>query len=234
MKLAPLAAAAALLWGGAAAACSDLPNICEQAMQHHQNMIDIAATPPWEPEAYYADPPAYSAAEWVDWSGDLAAQRAPNPLPEQTAAYRAFEEGEWLFRGAPKGKPGQFCTATFLRQGAGVSIIGPGGGSPTALLAFFGPDVPAPRRMREAPAILRQTGEKPQKAQVYNAAMPDSAGYGMAIFATPSAKAALDGMLDRASFEIAMGKGPVVAVEWTGGAAARAWLRKCIGKGASG
>lgn len=109
-----------------------------------------------------------------------------------------------------------------------------GGGSPTALLAFFGPDVPAPRRMREAPAVLRQTGEKPQKAQVYNAAMPDSAGYGMAIFATPSAKAALDGMLDRASFEIAMGKGPVVAVEWTGGAAARAWLRKCIGKGASG
>ena len=127
---------------------------------------------------------------------------------------------------APKGKPGQFCTATFLRQGAGVSIIGPGGGSPTALLAFFGPDVPAPRRMREAPAILRQTGEKPQKAQVYNAAM--------AIFATPSAKAALDGMLDKASFEIAMGRGPVVAVEWTGGAAARAWLRKCIGKGASG
>ncbi|PJN93982.1 hypothetical protein CNY89_17190 [Amaricoccus sp. HAR-UPW-R2A-40] len=59
-------------------------------------------------------------------------------------------------------------------------------------------------------------------------------GYGMAIFATPSAMAALDGMLDRASFEIAMGKGPVVAVEWTGGAATRAWLRKRIGKKAGG
>jgi len=44
--------------------------LAQSEFQHHQAMVDIAATPPWDHDDYGGadDGPSYSSDEWRDWS----------------------------------------------------------------------------------------------------------------------------------------------------------------------
>jgi len=210
-------------------ACSDLPNICGQAAEHHRNMMDIAATPPWDDGSDYDEGPIYSEQDWQDWSSAPPAPQAPaEAAPVDTAAYQSYLDGDWFHKDAAAGAPGEFCVATFMKQGVGAMIMGPGGGYPNAFLAFFSQDIPRPASLKKIKVTLQQSGEKPQSLTVFNAKLPGVDGFGMVIFAVPSIDAALQGMLDKHSFNVVLKGKSVAKIAWHGGNAARKKLRGCV------
>lgn len=232
-RLACLIVASTALMAGAETASA---NIAESEA-HHRAMMDIAATPPWveeehdEDEEYYGydTGPAYSEQEWIDWTAEVQRLEAEAEAEKmQDPKYRAFVNGEWLHKSPTPGAADQTCSALFLRKGVGAMVVALGGPAETALLVFFGPDIPAPKDTRTIKVSLSQTGDAPASVNVFNAPLPWADGFGMMVFAVPSADAALGGMTDTLGFQVALEGKSVAEIEWTGGLAARDKLATCI------
>ena len=224
----------ALMAGSATPA---LPNDFDQAA-HTAAMNDIAATPPWVDEEYYDDedyygydePPSYTGADWALWSQEMQLAEVKRQHDRDSdPAYRAFMDGEWIFKTPLKGEQDQTCSAMHLRQGVGTLVIATGGKDDPVLLGFFSLTTPKPASPGVVKASLLQTGDSAAATvDVYNAALPWSPEFGLVFFAVPSASLLVDNMLDTHAFAIAIGGAEVAAIEWTGGFAARDKLNACI------
>jgi hypothetical protein len=136
--------------------------------------------------------------------------------------------GTWeFFQAQHKAAPGEFCTAFFWRKEGFVTLSGRGGGSPAALLTFFGKDIPRPNSVETIQITLTQGNEAPQTLQAFNYVMSPDADAAITV-SVPNIDAALAGMEDTQSFDVAIASKSVVTVEWRGGLAARDKLRECV------
>lgn len=202
------------------------PAFAQSAFEHHQAMVDIAATPPWDYGDYEDEDsgPSYSMGEWRDWS-----EQPPVVLDSDTIAtlakYRAFNEGQWFHDVSAD----RSCVATFMRQGSGAMVVALGGRKDWALLGVFSPDAPRPAKLETVPVTLTQTGDPPANVNAFSLALPwDRDHSGLIVFAIPSAGALIDGMLDSQGFDVAIKGKRVASVLWSGGLAARDELGACI------
>jgi hypothetical protein len=198
----------------------------QSAFQHHQAMMDIAATPPWDYDDYGEedDDPSYSVGEWRDWS-----YAPPVVLDSDTIAtlakYREFMDGSWFHDMSGE----DACVATFMRQGSGAMAVALGGRDDWALLGVFSPTAPRPSTMQTIQVSLTQTGDPPASVSAFSLPLAwDRDHSGLIVFAVPSAGALIDGLLDAQSFDVAIQGKSVAQVAWTGGLAARAELAACI------
>jgi hypothetical protein len=142
-------------------------------------------------------------------------------------AYKGYSEGEWFF---DEPANGESCSASFMRRGVGVTVLGPSRNLPGAFLIFFGPDLPAPPALTKNRITLSQTGEQPATVQALNSAFPPIEKYGAVMFQVPTIEAALDGIEDVHKFGVAVGSKSLVEIEWTGGHAARDKLKQCVAR----
>lgn len=143
--------------------------------------------------------------------------------------------------------PGEFCAASFLRahrlvepgkqdkmkNGAVVTLFGPGGSYRGALLAFspLGEDSAAafPKAASGKPVLvtLKQGNMKPVTLNAVYLEVKAS-GLPLLVFPVPSIEALMKGMQDNWSFEIVLDGKSVVSVAWHDGLMARSELRKCL------
>lgn len=229
----------ALATGGPAAACSDLPNICAAQAQHHQQMIDIAATSPQgTDDPRYEEPPADPTRDRMNMaSGMVALMQASLDNRIQLAEamkdprHARYENGGWDFyqdaEGAP---PGEYCAAFYWKKDGFVRLSGPGGDYDGALMTFWGEDIPSPDNVRKVKVTLNQSdGSPPQTVEAMNYRLPGEP-YGAIALTVPSSAALLDNMLDTHGFDLSIKGKSVARVDWTGGTAARDELRKCVSK----
>ncbi len=191
----------------------------------NEQIREMNEASPWSDDADsegYGDEPAYSEAEWVDWARGQNAPKINDP------AYQAFLDGEWIYKAPARQGDTHSCAVMFMRNGVGAMLIGTGGLDDMALFAFFGPGIPAPRDGTVTRATLSQSNEPPAQVTVYNAASPWIDGSGLVVFAVPSAKLAVEGMLDNQSFGIAMSGHDVANIAWHSGLDARDRLQQCL------
>jgi hypothetical protein len=141
--------------------------------------------------------------------------------------YKGYSEGEWFFDDPANGES---CSATFMRRGVGVTLLGPSRNLPGAFLIFFGPDIPAPATLMKNRITLSQTGEQPATVQALNSAFPPVEKYGAVLFQVPTVDAALNGIEDVHVFGVAIDKKDLAKIEWTGGHAARDKLKQCVAR----
>lgn len=221
----------------AAFACSDLPNICAQQAQHHQQMIDIAATSPQGVEdPRYEAPPvdpmqtrmsvATGMIQMMQRSVDDAAKLA---ALKKDPRYGRYENGGWdFFQDHANPRPGEYCAAFYWKKTGLVRLSGPGGDYPGALLTFWGEDIPRPDSVKKIKVTLSQSdGGAPQTVEALNYYLPGD-GYGAIALTVPSIDALLDNMLDIHGFDLAIKGASVAKVDWDGGFSARDKLKKCV------
>lgn len=255
LRLSAGAAAVAALLSTPALACSDLPNICAMNAQHHQNMMDIAATPQWDydesyGEGYYYDDYSDSYSDYPSSSYDptqvlLSASRGVSAAMQQPTseleerlkdpkfreAYERYQAGGWeYFQDHADAPKGQYCAAFFTKGEGMVRLSGPGGDYQGALITFWGPGIPSPDTVKTIKVTLDQADGAPQAVQAFNYKIPGDA-YGAIAFAVPSIEAALEGMLDKQSFELLIKGKSVARVEWHDGLKARKQIEKCLRAG---
>lgn len=233
-----------------ASACSDLPNICQQQMQiHNQNVDDsyIAAQNygEWVEDTYFGDgggydnpvppPRAYDPmqAKINQALGDmLEAQKRIEDKAKlmKDPRYKAYVNGAWTyFQDSNSKKPGEFCSAFFTREQGFAMLSGPGSGYDGAMLTFWSMNIPKPKAVRKIKVTLKQTDDKPQTVTAfnyYNAAH----GMGAIALAVPSIEAALAGILDKHEFELLVGGKSVAKVKWHSGLAMKKKLTACVAK----
>lgn len=225
-----------------AAACSDLPNICQMNAQHHQNMMDIAATPPWSDgydDSYDGgndmapSRPPLSAADWERLIEAAKEQDARNEAEHQRKlaedpVYARFYNGYWLKSGTEGDDKDRACMVHFTRKGQGVVLAGPGGQYGGAVLSFYGYLIPKSKRLKTITMTLRQDDEPPQQVRVYNGKTPWLKDMGMVHFAVPDINAAISGMTDEMTFDLAIEGEQVLIIKWHGGNEQRDLLRSCV------
>jgi len=143
--------------------------------------------------------------------------------------------------------PGEFCAASFLRahrlaepgkqdrmkDGAVVTLFGPGSTYRGALLAFSPlsedsaaafPKVPSGKPVR---VTLKQGNIKPATVNaIYLEVKPS--GLPLIAFAVPSIEALMKGMEDNWAFEVLQNGKSIVNIEWHDGLMARDELKKCL------
>ncbi len=141
--------------------------------------------------------------------------------------YKGYTDGEWFY---DEPASGESCSASFMRQGVGVTVLGPSKTLPGAFLIFFGPNIPGPKTLGKAKITLTQTGDKPQTVQALSTAFPNVDGYGSVIFAVPTIEDSLNGIGDIHKFGITFSDKSVAEIEWSGGLAARDKLRRCVAR----
>ncbi|MBE9205564.1 hypothetical protein IQ244_03375 [Nostoc sp. LEGE 06077] len=232
----------ALSTGGAAQACSDLPNICEQQRLHWEQMNDIGAareainreemernvTLPLQPSAPPYDPmqerlnQAVGILQLVTLSAEKVDQLTKDPR------FQRYQNGGWdFFQDKNNAAPGEYCAAFFWKKDGFVRVSGPGGDYQGALLTFWGKDIPRPEKVQKIKATLSQSSGPPQTVQVFNYTQPGEP-YGAISFTVPTIEMALDAMKDVESFDVSIKGKSVAKVEWHSGLAARNQLRECV------
>lgn len=164
---------------------------------------------------------------------------------EEAIKYREkIIAGWWEYmQASSKAKPGEYCTATFLRakrvkhervdgisDGMMVSLFGPGGDYRGALLGFspLTKDHAFPKLKSGKPVLvtLRQGDEKPATLNaIYMEVGPTAP---LLLFAVPSIEALMDGMKDSWSFEVIYEGKSIANIEWRDGLNARNELKKCL------
>lgn len=143
--------------------------------------------------------------------------------------------------------PGEYCAASFLRarrlaepgqqdrmkDGAVVTLFGPGGSYRGALLAFspLGEDSAAafPKVPSGKPVLvtLKQGNIKPATLNaIYLEVKPS--GLPLLAFAVPNIEALMKGMEDNWTFEVLLDGKSIVNIEWHDGLMARNELKKCL------
>jgi hypothetical protein len=237
------AAALSLAHSGPAHACSDLPNICAQNAQHHQNMMDIAATPkPSQDDrddtghspAAGGDPMAAAMAAMADISRSVGKDpkeiEARKRDPKFKAAYERYHNGGWDYLQDGIGpKPGEFCVALYSKGDVMLRISGPGGSYSGALMTFSGGKITGSKDVRKIRVTLNQSDGSSQTVQAFNYRLPGEA-YASIAFAVPTIEAAMAAMEDRQGFEVLVNGQSVAKLDWTGGLAARSRLEQCLAK----
>lgn len=233
----------ALFIGKPVRACSDLPNICEQQRQHWDSLNDTGAAieainrteaeaQEWQAPAPYYDPMqarldvAVAAVgtfqQLLAESSDKVEQLSKDPR------FSRYHNGGWdFFQDKVDAAPGEYCAAFFWKKDGFVRVSGPGGDYQGALLTFWGENIPRPKKVEKIKVTLTQSKEPPQTVQAFNYIMPGDA-YGAIALAVPSIEAALAGMENVQSFDLAIEGKSVAKVEWHGGLAARDQLSKCV------
>lgn len=146
--------------------------------------------------------------------------------------YKLNKEGYWqFFQASSKAKKGESCTAMFMKEGMGVSILGPGGDYKGALMMFFNaydnPAFPTSSTMTKVNVTLKQGKDAPVTTNALNYAI-GSMETPVVVFAVPTIQAALDGMEDRLDFHLQHNGQNIVDVEWHAGNMARDELKKCL------
>jgi hypothetical protein len=237
-----------------AKACSDLPNICQQQMQiHNQNVDDsyLAAQNygAWVEDTYFDNgggfddpvpPPRAFDPMQAKINQALGTMLEAQKRIEDKAKlmkdpkYKAYINGSWTyFQDTNAKKPGEFCSAFFTRAEGFAMLSGPGSGYDGALLTFWGMNVPKPKEVRKIKVTLKQTDDKPQTVTAfnyYNAAH----GMGAIALAVPSIEAAPAGILDKHEFELVVGGKSVAKVKWHSGLAMKKKLATCVAKRVAG
>jgi hypothetical protein len=230
-----------------ALACSDLPNICEQQrLQQEQNneyfrqqqeeyfrqqQQQLQQQQQFDNESYSPPPttPYDPMQARVNYAYNLfqlfalqQQQLAENPL------YRKYIDGSWeFFQDAKEPKPGEYCVALFYRKGTILTLSGPGGDYQGALLSFWGQNIPRPKKLETVKVTLVQSNSPTQTVTALNYAVPGSE-FGTISLVVPTIDAALAGMEDIQSFDVAIAGKSVAQIEWHSGLAARDNLRKCL------
>lgn len=142
------------------------------------------------------------------------------------------KEGYWqFFQASSKAKKGEYCTAVFMKEGMGVSIIGPGGDYKGALMMLFRSDdtpaFPASETMTKIPVTLKQGSDAPVNIKALNYTI-GSWKTPVVVFAVPTIDAAMEGMDDKLDFHLQYEGQKIVDVEWHSGKIARDELKKCL------
>jgi hypothetical protein len=224
-------------------ACSDLPNICAQNAQHHQNMQDIGATPEQElhdgegadyPPAPAADPMAAAMAAMSDVSRSVGKSareiEARKQDPQFRAAYDRYHNGGWDYlQDGVSPKPGEYCVALYSKGDVMLRISGPGSSYSGALMTFSGGTITGSEKVRKIKVTLNQSDGSSQTVQAFNYQLPGEA-YASIAFAVPTIEAAMAEMKDRQGFEVLVEGQSVAKLDWTGGLAARLRLEQCLAK----
>lgn len=230
---------AMLLISAPVQACSDLPNICEQQRQHWESLNDTGAAieainrAEAEAEEWQAPPPYYDPMQArLDVAvGTLQLFANSVDKKEQLSKdprFQRYNNGGWdFFQDKVDAAPGEYCAAFFWKKDGFVRVSGPGGDYQGALLTFWGENIPRPKKVEKIKVTLTQSNEPPQTVQAFNYIMSGDA-YGAIALAVPSIEAALAGMEDVQSFDLAIEGKSVAKVEWNGGLAARDQLSKCV------
>lgn len=232
--------------------CSDLPNICEQqqaVFEQNQEMAREAA----ENYANQRDEEGYGS------QSSKPAQRDPMSIRMDLAAGAVFAlhaaatdeiermkndpkigpiiRGKWdFFQDANNAKPGQYCAALYMNIAGLVRLSGPGGSYGGALLTFWGPNIPKPRKVRWIKVKLKQVvnndpnNASTQTVRAYNYTDPKAKRLGVIALAVPSANALLDNMSDHLDFKLEVNGKEVQAMGFHSGLMARDKLRRCISK----
>lgn len=172
-----------------------------------------------------------------------AAQSVADELNKQTAdqfdalaaldrdrSYQRYLNGSWtFFQGGNKPKAGDFCTALWSREGALISISGPGGGYNGGMLTFLAVGMPKPIKAEIVTVTLKQSRYPAQQVKALSHSFP-GIEYGAVSLSVPDIGPALATMLDIESFELIFQKKQVAEISWRDGFSARDKLRDCIGK----
>ncbi|WP_159729405.1 hypothetical protein [Methylosinus sp. Ce-a6] len=244
---------ASIAWAGfagPAAACSDLPNICEQQQQVHNWNMERARE---AAQDYYEQ-----QEEERQRRRDLAAEAAQLPdktqrLLDSTLAmaniakntiedsarmtkdprYSWVRNGKWeFFQDTHTKKPGEFCAAMFINAHGAVRVSGPGDDYRGALLTFWGPNIPKPAAVRTIQVSLMQSDDgQTQTVNAFN--YTDRSykyEYGVIALAVPTADALLSNMQDKLGFRLDVSGETVLDIGWHSGFMARDKLSRCIGK----
>lgn len=146
--------------------------------------------------------------------------------------YKLNKEGYWqFFQASSKAKKGEYCTAMFMKEGMGVSILGPGGDYKGALMMFFStydkPAFPTSQTLAKVSITLKQGKDAPVTANALNYTI-GSMETPVVVFAVPTIDAALDGMEDKLDFHLQHNGQNIVDVEWHSGRTARDEIKKCL------
>jgi len=146
--------------------------------------------------------------------------------------YKLNKEGYWqFFQASSKAKKGESCTAMFMKEGMGVSILGPGGDYKGALMMFFSasenPAFPTYPTMTKVNVTLKQGKDAPVTTNALNYTI-GSMETPVVVFAVPTIQDALGGMEDKLDFHLHHNGQNIVDVEWHSGDAARSELKKCL------
>jgi hypothetical protein len=159
--------------------------------------------------------------------------------------FRDFFRGTWKFSPSEEGldrtasKSVEHCSATFFKYNkldtfGFITILGPAGDYKSASLIFWGKGIPRPKNAEKIKVTLTQSNEKPQTVEVMNLSISKESYpsdiFGAIAFSVPTLEAALAGMEDKQSFDVAMNGKTLVKVEWNGGLATRDKLRQCESK----
>lgn len=120
----------------------------------------------------------------------------------------------------------------FMKEGMGVSILGPGGDYKGALMMFFNaydnPAFPTTKNMTKIPVTLTQGTDAPVSTRALNYTIGTSWPTPVVVFAVPTIEAAREGMEDKLDFHVQYEGQNIVDVEWHSGLSARDELKKCL------
>lgn len=236
-----------------ASACSDLPNICQQQMEVHNQNVDNAyeaaeaygeyvqdtyfgngeAQEPVEPPRAF-DPMQARINQALDAMLDAQRRIEDKAKLMKDPRYKAYVNGSWThFQDTNAKMPGEFCSAFFTKEQGFAMLSGPGTGYDGALLTFWGMNVPKPKAVRKIKVTLKQTDDKPQTVTAFNYYNP-AHGMGAIALAVPSIEAALAGILDKQEFEVVIGGKSAAKVKWHSGLAMKKKLAACVAKRVAG
>lgn len=145
---------------------------------------------------------------------------------------KLHKAGYWqYFQGSSSAKKGEYCTAMFMREGMGVSIMGPGGSYKGALMMFFNgndnPAFPTAPRPSKVLVTLTQGGDTPATVNAFNYTL-GALELPVVVFAVPTIEAALAGMDDKLRFLLEHKGQNIADFEWHSAHAARDELKKCL------
>ncbi len=220
--------ASALLVNGAVA-CSDLPNICAQQSQQHQDIMMYHAYQDQLNNADQAntgpapDPNAYVEYEMGSSMADLMMALSDN-YPTMVKEDR----GEWIYPGSElkNKRPDMPCSAVFVRKGVGVLLFTPLSGEKMASMIFFSPGIPRPSTQIKKQVTFSQSTAPPQTTQAVN--MPFGSNLGAIMFGVPNVDIMMNSILDNESFKLAMDGKQVATLDWNDGLIAKKHLAACL------
>lgn len=210
------------VWGAEPVFAQSLTDDCPEGMLYSRSLSGQVECLPMKRSAQSEPRPSGSAAPMVDAVGRMGATQPAADHPD-------FAKGFWDHRSYGKAK-GQFCTASFFKEGSSVVIVGPGGTQPGALMIFAGPAVPQPKEPSvQTKVTLKQSDSpSPQTVTVFHVRNPHVKDGGAIVFGVPTIEAAMEGMEDKLGFEVVMQNKPVVSIDWYDGVQARQKLQQCM------
>jgi len=151
---------------------------------------------------------------------------------EAMPGYQAYLRGEWSYfdSGAPADGGPRRCGASFAKEGKVLLLHGDAAPDSPAMLTFvdLDPDrsqVPPSREPRLVAVSLAQTGAPRAAVRAWHHAMGDA---GAITFAVPTLQAGIDGLLETSRTRLRIDGRDVFDLEYHGGLAAQARLRRCL------